>query len=335
MGKNFITDKYNSSPFARFFVPTSPSALATKLLDVTFINSLTKLFQNPIDYVYSLKKYPFDVRQFFRVFPWFSSEQPETLYLGGKSTGITGVEIGNMGTNFLNESGINQIASIDIDRHFNDFKDFEPYTTMKIYVPYFGFYDIPTNEIMGKTLKVNFGVDLLTGFATIWISVDNTLIMTDTKSIGTDVPLGKTNWDEIARNNINASLKAIAGVGSLITGVVTKGAPVLIGGGIGLIASSGVSAITGNVRTFQKGQIGGNFMSMMSPNSVYLIITRIKPVIASDYNHTHGKPLGETRTLSALHGFTKVSYIHLENFNTATSEELNMIENELKNGVIL
>lgn len=335
MGKNIITnDVYISSSFARFFIPTNPSLLATKLLDASFLNSLAKLFNNPSDYVYSLKKYPFDVRQFFRCNPWLSSDTPQTLFLGGQSTGITGVEIAYNGGD-INESGINQIASIPVLRISDDFKDFEPYTTMKIFIPYFGFYDLPTNEIMGKTLKVYFGVDLLTGLATFWIVVDSVLIMTETKSIGTDVPMGKTNMEEIARNNITASLKAVAGVASLVTGVMTKGSSILIGGGIGLLASSGINAITGNVRTFTKGSIGGNFMSMMSPNSVYIIMTRIKPVIASDFAHTHGKPLGQTRTLSTLTGFTKVGKIHLENLGTATKSEIAEIESLLKTGVIL
>jgi len=53
------------------------------------------------------------------------------------------------------------------------------------------------------------------------------------------------------------------------------------------------------------------------------------------YNHYYGKPLMQRRVLKYIHGFTKISSVHLNNFFNATQDELNEIEDLLYNGIIL
>lgn len=66
---------------------------------------------------------------------------------------------------------------------------------------------------------------------------------------------------------------------------------------------------------------------------------------SSSYLRLYGRPLADTRKLSAIHGYTEISNVHLEyknsdgtngtGFNGASREELAMIESLLTEGVIL
>lgn len=57
----------------------------------------------------------------------------------------------------------------------------------------------------------------------------------------------------------------------------------------------------------------------------------------AEFNRLYGRPLGSTRKLSSLDGYTEISAIHIEGdaFKTATSEEIAMLEEELTSGIFL
>lgn len=100
--------------------------------------------------------------------------------------------------------------------------------------------------------------------------------------------------------------------------------------------SSGVSILNSNFIQGH-GDRANNPMSMWSYGlDPYLIIhTPIVDRITSDYKHLKGLPLGLNLQLKQVSGFTKITDIHLEGINLATSEELNRIEKVLYEGVIL
>lgn len=87
----------------------------------------------------------------------------------------------------------------------------------------------------------------------------------------------------------------------------------------------------------------GNVGRYTSPNNltstrldpyIQVTIRRPQPVKPSNYNHTMGVPCAEYVTLGSLTGFTKVGAIHLENFTTATENEVSEIYSLLNDGVI-
>lgn len=56
-----------------------------------------------------------------------------------------------------------------------------------------------------------------------------------------------------------------------------------------------------------------------------------------NFNKLYGRPLGTTRKLHTLRGYTEISAIHIEGdaFNTATLEEIDMLEKQLTSGIFL
>lgn len=87
----------------------------------------------------------------------------------------------------------------------------------------------------------------------------------------------------------------------------------------------------------------GNVGKFVSPNNltstrldpyIQVTIRRPQPITIENYNHTMGVPCAEYVTLGSLTGFTKVGAIHLENFTTATENEVSEIYSLLNDGVI-
>lgn len=71
-------------------------------------------------------------------------------------------------------------------------------------------------------------------------------------------------------------------------------------------------------------------------NVIQVIIRKPKMLdMGNDYNHLFGRPLGQTRRLGDMSGFTVVTNVHLDGFDGVTSTELDLIDSVLKEGIII
>ena len=302
----------------------SVQRLKELLCDDTFIQNFQLLFNNPSDFINSIKCYP--------------------LYLGSfLTTSSNYIRLGKINTNILANNvytvrkGVN-IANIKITPKYNNFMDYEPYTKVDLYVPYFSFISLPTNEVMNKTINLYLTIDFDTGIGTLYIQVDGRVITTATQKLGIDIPIGSSNYNEIVKDNIANAIKTTAGIVMLAVGggVGKTAGSILVAKGLSMAVTSGVDAVTGSTVRYTRGSLTGGSDMLSSPTSVYAIITRPNPVpITSDYNHIKGKPLGDIRVLSTLRGFTIIDQIHLQNMPNALDEEMNEIEALMKEGIEL
>lgn len=299
--------------------------LKEALCDKTFFNNFAYLFQNNADYVNSVKVYPFAIT-------YVASLDGQTAFKLGKAT-IGGV----LAQPFVYARKTVLLNSIMITPKYNNFMDYEPYTKIELYVPYFGFLELPTNEVMGKRIYIYLGVDFDTGMGTIYIQVDGRVIMTTSNKIGIDIPLGSSNLNEVVKENVANAIKTVAGVAMFAVGGAvgkTTGA-LLVAKGLTTAISSGVDIMTNGIR-YSRGSLTGGHDMLGSPTSIYVIITRPNAVeIDSNYNHIKGKPLGDIRVLSTLRGFTQIDQIHLHDMPNALDEEMKEIESLLRKGVEL
>lgn len=64
------------------------------------------------------------------------------------------------------------MGEISLKEYFGSFMDYAPYTTIQLYLPFYGFVDIDTNSVMNcDSLKVKYRINLLDGSAVIKIYV--------------------------------------------------------------------------------------------------------------------------------------------------------------------
>lgn len=110
-----------------------------------------------------------------------------------------------------------------------DYTDFEPYTTLQIYLPYYGFVDIPIAQVYRQYIQFRLYVDYFTGQAQYIIGVsDHHIVFNNppyiqgnldfnTRIIGTyvfqmgvNIPLGQTGMAETIRNMTMGAIKGAA-----------------------------------------------------------------------------------------------------------------------------
>lgn len=292
-------------------------------------SSMKAFFNDPKQYFLSLKVYPFDVTK------WFHHVDYSQLIQFGD---ITDEHASGKPVRYAKSL---QMGHYTFTRKFNDFMDFMPYTSASLYLPYIGFVDVPWNEIVGKEIKIMYSIDFDNGRCVAHINTvegeQSHTIAIHEGDIGIDVPIGSNNAHERMTQRIMNTLNVSSGMIQTTIGVASKGIGTAggVSRGISTLSSALISEMSSEQIHVQRNQkLSGNMVSAYSPQSLYLIITRPKPIpIDENYNRMKGRPLGEYKTLSLMEGFTIVDDIHLEGFDTATDNEIREIERLLKTGV--
>ena len=318
---------------------------------------LTKLFLkdgDPMDMIISLMFFPFNPAKYFVNVP-----QSEEIFFGAYPTGITAkrwdnliVEIDMGSCTFYPTMG----DSID------DFRNYQPYTTAELQLPYIGSVDIDPHIYLGHKISVKYVVDLCTGSCQALIYRDSLVVDQISGHIGSAVSVkGVDQLEQLtAQQRAQANLKqarntqisnvarmgitAAAAVGSVLTGGtlgVALGAGA-IGGASNLIHSQNSSEQAeyevDHIQTPYR-EIGhaSSITAYRGEQFCRLIIKRPRMDAAfspSNYAHTTGYATLSTATLSQFSGYTVCSSADLSGI-TATDQELNAIAAALRAGVYL
>lgn len=151
------------------------------------------LTNNPIDTIVSLKYFPCT----------FADVAPAVVYLGKYQTNIAAVGLGT-------SVRVIDFAPIEIYRHFGDFRDFEPYTQLTMYIPFCGTVSIPTAECMGNYVSVKLCIDVGTGAATGYVIVSKSdtggiCVATATGTAAIDIPVSGLQSANLSQAVFNAA----------------------------------------------------------------------------------------------------------------------------------
>ena len=308
-------------------LPNLRNWLSRKSLSSTF------LYNNQAEYLVSLRAYPFWMQKFYNyVGNW--KKFPIGPF-SAKEVGVNGCELQQQKEPVL-------LGTTTINRKFNNFMDYAPFTKVSAYIPYLSFVDLPTNEVMGKTIYFYAQMDFDNGLMNVWVECNGTMIQSWQTKIGIDIALNYTNGTDIMRNMYLFTIGLVTGTGSqMVGGDVEKGTP---WGTSMTFASKEYASFVANIQHHvNRGAIGSGVNLLYAPQSIYIIYQRCNPNEPDVYedlsNGTfaslHGLPLNKSMCLSTLTGFTKVSEIHLEGFKNTLQPEKDSIINLLRSGVIL
>ena len=272
--------------------------------DLFEIDGWKKLFANPMDAILGLSILPVAI----------------------PSSEIREVKIGNIGTGISLTVAASQFVevdcgSIDVNEYWGAYLDYEPYTQAQIFLPYIGTRPISVDEIMGKTVRVVYHVDILTGACCCFVKCGDSVLYTYNGQCSIPIPITSANYASV----VNGVISIAASVGSL---VATGGASAPTA--IPAIASSAVNQMKPQIE--KSGSISGSagVLNMQTP---YIILIRPRQALPRDQNSFIGYPSLITVQLTELSGYTEVQSIHLENI-PATQEELAEIQSLLEGGVI-
>lgn len=111
--------------------------------------------RNPFDYIVSLKLYPFS----------HNAGNAETIVVGKVGTGVSGKPLVD-GVKYLD------FGYVDIPAFFHNFMDYEPYTTIRLTVPFCGSIELDPSIYVGHRVTLQGVVDYNTGSMTAVVFLD-------------------------------------------------------------------------------------------------------------------------------------------------------------------
>lgn len=253
---------------------------------------------NPIENIVSCKSIPFDI-----------SGTTQEISIGNVKTGVNGEKISQ---NFSKQT----IGTVAIAEHYKNFLDYAPYTNVIIYLPYIGFKELDTSLVMGKTLKIEYTLDVITGGCLAQIYVGKIRLYEFTGNIGVDIPITASNRAQVESAYVSAGVGVVS---SAMSGNVTGAVNSIIGAATSQYHYSG----TGNPSP----------SCVASTNrTCYVVIDRPQYQPLNAFNHTRGRMCCLSKTIGSLNGYTVCDKSVDISGVSATDEEKEEIVNILSSG---
>ena len=273
---------------------------------------------NPFANIISLKQYPFDIS-----LPMVSMWRTEAIILDKWNTGIAGKRL-------ISQNMLRQIGSYKIEKKYNSFLDYEPFTTAEIYVPMCGRASLPLNYIMGKNITVYFASDIENGGCKAIVKCDEI-----------SAELSGTFSEDVTLTAENAGIRKLE---------ITQACCSFFGSAVGLAAGIGsgkstdiqYSAING-VKSFVDGLsvenrnysvIKGESTPKVNFNNVskcYIKISRPIIELPENYGRVNGFVVNKKLNLSNLNGYTICCNVDVDGLY-CTENEKEMLKGIMESG---
>lgn len=308
--------------FVKIYSPSSSelNSLASYMWSSTFdLNTLKKIFANPIDSVISLGVVPISI----------PSGGSSHIFIGNIDTGINCTIAGMQYIDV-------DCGTIEVEEFYGSFMDYSPYTKCEIYLPFIGYKTLDVDMIMRKSINVTYRVDILTGSCVANVICNNSVIA---QYVGNCLIVSP-----FTGSNFNAVFSGLVSLTQAGLGVISGG---VLAGATGGILNGVVQGIGSTVN--QAGSIVGDIMStkpqieksgaisshsgLLGVLTPHLIITRPRTVVPENQNVLNGYPCLAFKKFSDLTGFTIVQQTNLQGI-PCSEAELQKITNLLYQGVV-
>ena len=230
------------------------------------------------------------------------------------------------------------------------FLDYE--STIELYIPACGTFILDPQTVLGSTLSVKMWLSTSTGecnsIAYVTRNGVKAPVAYGSGSLAVPMPVTSIGWGSYLAAVTNANIKyyfGSLGAGAsgmqFIDNAYSKNEFGMASGFSGIVGSfQGAAQAEQNLAHLKNSSftsVSGSFGSTAAwnyPFNAYVKITRRHFKKPSNYAHTRGIPLVETKTLSDCSGFTICVNADVTSIN-ATLQEKNMIVEALNNGVIV
>jgi hypothetical protein len=312
--------------------------------------SSQKLYvNNPMDCIQNVMLFPFDISA-------FQTDEPSYKNLAFGQLVDDGYSV---------QVNREQYCTIDMGsctyyptfgNNVNDFRNYPPYSSATLYIPYCGSVEIDPNLYMGHTIGVKIIVDMSTGGCLALILRDSLVVDSISGTMGITVPITgiQTQTLAAAERQAESQLKTArnSAIKQFAKGVTSIAASTALGGVIGTVAMTAYQSQIGDVGlakdTITKAQYNLEHInvpyktigtatsttSFANERKCRLIVRR--PVMLdyndTDYAHTTGYACMKTGKVSDFTGYTEFQSVDLSDIN-ATSTEKEMLYKLLQGGV--
>lgn len=254
------------------------------------------------------------------------------------------------------------MGSVDVLKCWDNCLDYNPYTFVSIYLPFCGYFELDTDEVMGKTLHVVYDIDIITGSCIALIQVDGSVMYQFSGMCSCQIPITSVDFNQAVQSLIGLGASAAAGI-KMIKGAASatqEAASRAMAPTNNLnrqvtyenymeakmneqevkesvasrLANASVNAVISGKGNYMHAGAVSSAPGFLACRKPFLIIKRPKQSVPEDYGSMRGFPSNMKATLGDLTGYTEVEDIHL-NIPDATVDEIVECERLLKGGVYL
>lgn len=314
----------NATVYDRYFLtPNQMPDIKKFLFSDTFVDNIKRLWTNPAEYVISLVCYPFDVDS------TGLTTTSGVVSVGGVSSDIAAAALTDKGVPYFYG------GSVMVDNYYNSYLDYEPYTSVDIYIPYIGVRPLNVSQVVGHTLCIGYYIDLNTQQITALIGLDGQggnlgqVVTQFVGSIGIQTPLSGTSAQDMIRNIVAQTSGLITGVGAIAGGIMGAN-PALLASGV----ASTSNALLGGGHTAPSyyGSLSP-VSGLYTPQVAYLIINRPRQAMPAAYLIQQGFSSNYSGKVSQFSGYLECASVNIASTNTMTEQEQQEIINLLTGGI--
>lgn len=250
--------------------------IAIKLWSEDFFNNILLLNNSPIENILSCKLLPLSL-----------SGNESAVKIGNVDMGINGNRLSKTVYRY-------NIGTITIPRINNmGFLNYAPYTSTVIFLPFIGFKELNTSDIMGRNVSVDYVVDVITGACKAIVTVNNYQCYEFDGNCGIDIPLTAGNRSQVEMGYV----KSAVGVASNIFGKH----PSFFGA-----VNSGISGAMQQYHYSTNGSYSPS-TGAYEDRTCFIIIDRPQYTEVSKFGHTKGFKCQLSKTIGSLKGFVKTT----------------------------
>lgn len=283
------------------------NSLGAWLWSSNFIDQLLKLFSSPMDAIIGLHK----------------------IYATPATGGTQNIKVGYLDSGVPSKIVKEQYTTVDCGtvncyEYFGNVLDYNPYTNIRLYLPFIGIIDLSNSDVMRSNVNVVYHVDVLSGacLAEVKITRDGGggTLYQYAGNAATTLPISSGSYMGVVSSVSSVATRALAGFAS--------------GGALGAIASGATGILNAQgTNVVHSGGFSGN-AGAMGCKKPYLIIERPQTETADNTAKLLGYGSNLFAKLKTCKGLTRVKGVHVDAV-PATKEEKKLIEEKLTDGVII
>lgn len=316
---------YIPNSYTKYWItPDELVKLKEFLFKKTFIDNVTRLWENPAEYIVDLTYYP------LRPDTLNMTGVQEQIIVGNINSEVTGLIFPDSGNRF------HYMGSYHVSAYYNSYLDYEPYTSISIYLPYIGVRSLDSSRVTGHTLNVGYTFDFNTRQVTAHLGLDGNglgdlgnALDSFTGSFGVAFPLSGSQANQVALNVLQSTTQLVSSAGAIAGGVATGNVAAVYGGAF----NAGKSLLGGQaIKPESLGTLTPT-AGLYAPQIPYMIINR--PILAEPdgYKEKHGYSSAYAGKVSEFSGYLECLEVKLKSDNTMSEAEQNAIIALLKGGI--
>lgn len=241
--------------------------------------------------------------------------------IGGEEHNIV---LGNIKTN-VSGSLCNQnmkkitVATFNIPYYNSGFLNFEPYTSVDLYLPLVGMVGLQPKDVVGYTVTIQYAFDVVVGSFGVFVYTSKgggkTLIYSTQGTCAITIPLTASNQAQVQASILSSGVDLISSVASdNVMGAINS--------------ASEIATVQNHSSSFGA---PSSMIGALAPDKCYYIVRTPIISLPNLFAHTHGFLTMGTYVLNQLSGYTEIERIDLSGIDLL-SDELSELESILTSG---